>query len=186
MSDDEPIRFLNGSRLYLRKPAESDLPLFLRWINDPDTWHWLGRVSPMNMTDEKAWFEALENGNPPTNFVFTIVLEERDEPIGVMGLHAVDWINRRGTTGSLLGEERHRGRGYGLEAKRLLLRYAFETLGLNRVNSSAIAYNHRSRRHLEKVGYVLEGRRRKAWFRNGEWHDELIFGILAEDWRGSD
>jgi RimJ/RimL family protein N-acetyltransferase len=74
----------------------------------------------------------------------------------------------------------HHDQGYGTEITRLVVDHAL-TLGLHRVELGVFAFNPRARRVYEKCGFVLEGRRRDALRRDGEWHDELVMGVLATD-----
>jgi RimJ/RimL family protein N-acetyltransferase len=75
------------------------------------------------------------------------------------------------------------GRGYGTEATALVLDYAFETVGLHRVELSVYSFNPRAQRSYEKAGFVTEGVRREALRWEGEWHDVIVMGVLAGDTR---
>ena len=179
----EPIKYLCGDRLYLRPLEESDLERCHRWINQPDLRRFILASFPMDMKAERDWFENLPRDNPRRDIAFAIVLNEGDRHIGNTGVHGIDWFNRRGETGSFIADAADRGKGYGAEAKVLLLDYLFDTLNFHRVDSHTIEYNEASIRHLLKCGFVEEGRRRQVMFRDGKWHDARLFGILAEEWR---
>jgi RimJ/RimL family protein N-acetyltransferase len=77
---------------------------------------------------------------------------------------------------------RSRNRGLGTEATRLILRYAFETVGLHRVDLEVYEFNPRARRVYEKVGFVFEGTKRDALLWDGAWVDAHIMSILAAEW----
>ncbi len=77
------------------------------------------------------------------------------------------------------------GRGYGTEVTRLLLRYAFETLGLHRVQLRVTAYNTRARRCYEKCGFRVEGVERQSFQVDGEWQDDVLMAILKEEWEAN-
>jgi len=74
------------------------------------------------------------------------------------------------------------GRGYGTEVAGLMLRYAFETLGLHRVHLKAAAYNLRGRRCYEKAGFRVEGILRQSFQVDGEWQDDVLMAILKVEW----
>ncbi len=74
------------------------------------------------------------------------------------------------------------GKGYGTEVTRLMLRYAFETLGLHRVRLRVTAYNHRARRCYEKCGFRVEGYERESFLVDGEWQDDVLMAILRSEW----
>jgi RimJ/RimL family protein N-acetyltransferase len=73
-------------------------------------------------------------------------------------------------------------RGYGTDAAMALLDYAFNRLNLRKVNSYFLAFNERSRRLHVALGMKQEGVRRKEDYFNGEYHDELLFGVFREEW----
>lgn len=178
------IRFLSGRRVYLRALEETDVERCHRWINDPEVRRFLLSIRPMDLVAERSWFAAIPRSSPPSDVLFSICLHEGERHIGTTALHRIDWPNRKATSGTLIGEKETWGQGYGTEAKDLLLRYAFDTLGLHRVSSEVLAFNERSARHLVSNGYVEEGRRRSSIFRDGKWWDEVLFGVLADEWRG--
>ncbi len=180
----DSVAFLVGKRVYLRPFLEADLPYLVRWFNDHDgTLSFMGSIFPNTEDGEREWIKRQKQaGTTPSDLVFMIVLRRGDRPIGTMGLHRINWVDRSGTTGAAIGEDKYRSKGYGSEAKELLLRYAFLSLGINRVQSLALASNLRSITYNKKCGYVLEGVLRGAKFTKGGFVDEVIMSILRSDW----
>lgn len=179
---DEPIRFLVGARLYLRPVEESDLPTFQRWVNDYETRRYIRVVAPIDAVGERAWYDGLDRSLQPSKVGLCVVLKDGDQLIGNMSLHNIDWLNRSAETGALIGVPEARGKGYGHEAKELLLEYAFDTLNMHRISSHTMAFNKRSAAYLRRSGYVEEGRAREAFFRDGQWWDAIHFGLLRDEW----
>lgn len=177
-----PVRFLIGSRLYLRPLEAADGPRSQVWINDPDIRRTILMQRPMSRLAEDEWLKSHDQSMTPKDVIFAIVLSEGDRHIGNTSFNSIDWINRVAETGTLIGEKDCWGMGYATEAKELLLEYGFNTLGLNRIESHTIAFNVASMRHLEKTGYIEEGRFRDRMFRDGKWHDTVHFGILRQEW----
>jgi len=175
-----PVVFLEGEHLYLRPLELSDLDRCHRWINDPQTRLPLGSFLPAS---EKAEREYIENATgTQDNIQFAIVLKDGDRHIGGTGLHDVRWKDRAAVFGLLIGEKDFRGKGYGGEATRLMLRYAFETLNLNRVELWVFASNQPAIRAYEKSGYVREGIRREYSFIEGKYVDSFVYSILAREY----
>jgi len=171
--------FLMGERVYLR-PIDTvlDTDCFAQWINDPEVRSYLKSRMPIGLAAEEHWI-----GHRPANeIILSIVLKEGDRCIGNIALHRINWVFRSATSGTVIGEKECWGRGYGTEAKQLLLGYAFQELGLNRVTSHVFASNPRSLRCQLRCGYREEGRMRKAAFIQGEWVDVIVLGVLAEEW----
>ncbi|KAK8000634.1 acetyltransferase (GNAT) domain-containing protein [Apiospora arundinis] len=75
------------------------------------------------------------------------------------------------------------GQGYGTEAIRWSLAWAFKWADLHRVEIAAASYNDRAVGLYAKLGFTLEGRQREAVFMNGEWHDIVNFGMLQREWK---
>lgn len=180
--NSDQVVFLKGKRIILRPlDKEKHLELALRWMNDPEIRERTNGQFPLTRFAEEKWFERPREG-APADVIFAIELVETGQAIGFMGLHKINWVDRTAETGTIIGEKSLWGQGYGPEAKLLLLSYAFETLGLEKVNSSVIEYNTPSWRCQLKCGYKEEGRLRSQVFRKGRRWDMILLGVLREEW----
>jgi RimJ/RimL family protein N-acetyltransferase len=171
--------FLKGPHVTMRPVAQTDLPLLAKWINDPEVRIYLGTVKPITLEDEAAWYKALQ-GRSDTNMV--LIIEVDGKPIGNMGIHRINAVSGTAETGALIGEKEYWGKGYGKEAKMLLLYHAFHTLNLRKINSRVFAYNKRSVAYSLASGYKEEGRLIDQHYRDGKYWDEVILSIFREDW----
>ena len=180
---EEHVHFLVGERIYMRHIERDDLDRSRRWINDPEVRRYLGRTFPVDSISQESWHENRDRGAYPTDLVFAIILKDGDRHIGNMGLHGINWVNRFATTGTLIGEKDCWGKGYAPEAKMLLLDYAFNSLGMRRIESVVLSPNKQSLRALEKCGYVREGVKKEKFLREGRWVDEIFLGLTAEAWQ---
>ena len=113
---------------------------------------------------------------------FSVVVTTSGELAGLAVLWGIDAHNRRAHLGLTLFPS-FRGRGYGSDVVAVLCRYGFSTLGLHRLALETLADNAAMQRAAERSGFVLEGRMREASWANGAFHDEVRFGLLADDWR---
>jgi RimJ/RimL family protein N-acetyltransferase len=93
-------------------------------------------------------------------------------------LHRIQSRDRQAGFGILIGEKAEWSRGYGTEATRLIVRYAFDVLNLNRVWLHVLEDNQRGQRAYENVGFKVEGVLRQAGFREGRYMDMITMGIL--------
>lgn len=184
------------SRIYFRKCARvglcvnfttDDKEMMIRSQNDFAITQYLVRRFPLYPQEETEWLEKLHK-HVETDQVFGIVLLETEELIGMMGLHRIDWVSRRASTGAWIAADANRGKGLGSEAKMLLLDYAFNTLMLRKVCSYVLATNLRSKRYNEKCGYTVEGILKRHVAVYGDYVDELAMAVFKEDfdqvWRG--
>lgn len=168
-----------GQKIRLRAVERSDIPTFVRWFNDPEVRQYLNMFLPLSEAQEERWFERLLEDEK--GYVFAIETAEGVH-IGNVGLHGIDWKNRKATCGIVIGEKEYWNQGYGADALRTLLRFAFEELNLHRIFLHVFDFNRRAIRCYEKVGFRHEGRLRQARFTEGRYVDELVMGLLQEEW----
>ena len=177
--NSQKLIFLVGRRVNLRPFSRADIPTLTRWINDPEVRQFVLATLPFIEQQEEEWFNKL--GKDDKNIVLGIETKE-GVLIGSMGIHRIEWRDRICTTGALIGEKEYWGKGYGTDAKMLLLDYIFNTLNLRKVCSAVIAYNKRSLHYSLRCGYKIEGRRRKHHFKKGRYWDLIELGLFREEW----
>jgi RimJ/RimL family protein N-acetyltransferase len=170
-----------GEKTRLRAIERSDIPMFVRWFNDPELLRYLAMYLPMSQAAEEQWFEAQLQDD--SSHVFVIETLDDAVPIGNLDLHGIDWLNRCAGCGISICEKSYWNQGYGTDALRTLVRFAFQELNLNRVSLQVFDFNARAIRSYEKIGFRHEGRLRQARFVEGRYVDELIMGLLREEWR---
>src|SRR5262249_41243997 len=112
-------------------------------------------------------------------FVWAIIAEPEGH-VGFTGLHKIDRQNRCASGGLAIGEKQTWGRGYATDAVRVRTRFAFEELGLHRIEGQTM--NPAMRRVYEKCGYHHEGVARQKYWRHGRWHDADLFAILDSNY----
>jgi RimJ/RimL family protein N-acetyltransferase len=170
-----------GERVRLRGIEREDIPTFVRWFNDPEVRQYLLMYEPMSKAKEERWFEAHLEKQDEFGFAIEALIEDEWLHIGNVGLHQIDWKNRTAVLGIVLGEKAHWGKGYGTDATRTMLRFAFRELNLHRVELEVFEFNPRAARCYEKVGFQHEGIRRQALFRDGRYHDAQRMAILQAE-----
>lgn len=175
----EKIIFLEGRLVNLRPLSRGDALTLTRWINDPRVREFLVAIFPRNEEFEEDWIQKL--GCDERNIVLGIETKE-GTLIGTMGIHEIIWRDRACTTGALLGEKEYWGKGYGTDAKMILLNYIFNTLNMRKVLSRVIAYNRRSLNYSLHCGYKIEGTKRRQLFSKGKYWDMIELGLFKEEW----
>ena len=169
---------IRGSKTRMRALERDDLPHFVRWINDPESRRFMNVRYPISLVEEEKWWEGfLERKN---DHIFAIEAEDGTY-IGNIGLHGIERENRRAQLGIIIGNRRFWGKGYGTDAIRAVLGWAFSYLNLNRISSTVFAYNERAIRCYQKVGFEHEGTMRQARYVDGQYHDELVMGVLRDE-----
>lgn len=172
--------FLIDHVVYLRPLDKADAPCFVTWMNDPDVRQTLLTHRPIALAWEEEFLERAAKSDQ--DIVLGIVDRASDKLIGATGLHHFDQRSRHVGFGITIGDKEEWGKGYGTEATRLIVGYAFETLNLNRVWLHVYEYNERGIRTYERVGFRKEGVMRKAHFHGGRYWDTILMAILQEEW----
>jgi len=173
---------ISGKRVRLRAIERGDIPTFLKWLDDPQVQRYLGRTPfPLSLAEEERWFERQLNDEKSRIFA---IETEKGVHIGNIGLHEIDYKDGKATLGIMIGEKGYWGQGYGSDAIKALLRFAFEELNLHRLYLSVFDFNKRAIRCYEKCGFRQEGIVRESVFRHGRYQNEILMGILRHEFEG--
>ena len=179
---------LKTERLILRPLKDSDEKSLIENINNIKVSKWLLKVPhPYTKKDAKAWikyYKEKSKKRKKEDYSFGIELKAEKKIIGAVGLHGVSKIQGTAEVGYWLGEKYWRF-GYGSEALREVLKFAFNKLKLRRIEAGVFAGNPASGKLLEKFGAKKEGLLRKAKRSkaNGKIYDEIRYGLLKEEWK---
>jgi RimJ/RimL family protein N-acetyltransferase len=157
---------------------------FSRWMRNSEYRRLLDSDAPSlwSAKNIKEWFEKELEKKTPDEYFFTIHTLECDQLIGFVALMDIHWNQRDAWVGIGIGEPEYWGKGYGTDAMRLALGYAFLELSLERVSLGVFNYNERAFHSYEKAGFKLEGRERQAVHRDGKAGDVLYMGILRQEY----
>src|SRR6266571_2980560 len=117
---------LVGSTVTLAPIKPEHLENYCRWFADQEVTRFLTRDTPPTLKDEETWFERVSRSEQ--DVIWGLYVD--DVHIGSTGIHQIDWRNRRGITGILIGDRTWWGRGVARDSHGLRTRYAFEELGL--------------------------------------------------------
>jgi diamine N-acetyltransferase len=177
---------IQHGRVYLRPAERTDVPLFVSWMNDWRTSATLGLTAPISEAMEERWFERMLEAQGHGNYLFVSCRLDDDVPIGNCGLHQVDLVNGSAMLGIAIGRPEDRGKGFGTDTLRALVRFGFDSLRLERIWLDVYDRNPGARRVYERVGFVHEGTLRRAAFREGRYLDVIRMAILADEWRAQD
>ena len=177
-----PIR---TERLVLRRFTFDDVQEVLAFLSHPSVARIVREIEATEAGVRK--YIELQNSHEPfeQNIWIGLALSRKvdDRVMGLVSLVCKD--HRQGQCGWSLGIE-YRGQGYATEAARGLFSYGFMVLGLHRISADTTSANPASWRLMERLGMRREAHLREAEFRDGEWIDYFIYGILADEWQNMD
>lgn len=171
-----------GKTVKLRAVEIDDLELLNKWANDPEIWYMLGGWHfPYSKNNTEKWIKNIDN-NDSKNQIFAIETEEHGL-IGTANLVNIDWKNKNAFHGIMLGNVDTRGKGYAQDVVMSLMRYAFDELGLNRLDGDMIEYNKLSINfYIKRCGWKIEGVKKEWYFRKGRYFDKVVVGITKKEY----
>ena len=173
---------LYGERIMLREYRAEDIHAIRKWVNDENVTRYLStRFWPaQTMVDSEEFLSRmLQSSHNAYNFVIADAQDERY--IGQCDLFRLDWRLRLGELGMVIADAQDRGCGYGREALRVLQRFCFRTLGLERIELEVHMDNAQALNCYRKAGFTLEGVKRHAFFTDGRFCDIGFMSILREE-----
>ncbi len=169
------------NNIILRALTETDILQTLEWHNQEDIRDlYIGHPFPVNKEMEELWYKKILTSNYPTT-VFGIELIQSQKLIGLTFLKNINNIHRSAEFAIYIGDIENRGKGYSKEATHKTLAFAFNNLGLNRVFLKVLKRNTIAIKLYEKVGFKTEGTLRNSIFKNNSFENELIMGILKNE-----
>ena len=163
----------------IRRLSREDLETRVRWMNNPLVYSSMHFEIPITMERTLQWYE----GNLDNDKRFDITIEEDGQIVGFGGFTSINREIQKAETYLFTSPELQH-KGIGTRAKKLICRYGFEDLGLNKLYFITNEDNYASIRMNEKCGYKLEGRMRQEYVKpNGERLDRLYYGLLKDEWQ---
>ncbi|SDT95377.1 UDP-4-amino-4,6-dideoxy-N-acetyl-beta-L-altrosamine N-acetyltransferase [Halopseudomonas salegens] len=160
----------------IRPMQASDLETVLAWRNHPDVRDFMYTKHEITLAEHTAWFAKASRDAQRHLMIF----ESNEVPVGFSNLHQIaeggiaDW-------GFYTAPEAVKGTGRALG--KAALEYAFVELGLHKVCGQALAFNQRSIRFHDNLGFQQEGVLRQQHFDGQRYHDVVCFGLLASEWQ---
>ena len=173
---------LRGKKVTLRATTREDLPPLARFENDLGFKLAGGGEPPLPVPLERLQREFEREVSDPRNDKVEFAIEVDGVCIGRGGLYDIDTTARHAELGIGIGDKDYWGRGYGREVVGLLLLYAFRLRNLRRVWLEVHALNERGIRAYSSCGFVEEGRMREHIWLGGRYVDNVIMGVLREEW----
>jgi RimJ/RimL family protein N-acetyltransferase len=165
---------------------EKDPEVESRWSHDLSLMRnlWLRPAMPLSVAQMKKKYEAIEKEVDESKrlFYFTIRSRGDDQLLGFVRIEGIEWTHGIGSLKMAIGDPAERNKGYGSEALRLMLRFAFNELNLYRLSVVVGGDNPAAERFFQRYGFVEEVRRRKALLRDGQTWDLIHLGLLRDEW----
>ena len=167
-----------GGRVRLRPLAEADLPLRVQWYNDPGIRKTLTVTEQFELEKTRRWFLGTQTNVGRVDFF----IETLDgQPMGVTGLLHIDREHATAECFCVIGEKAFWGGGFGTEIHSVLIQWAFEHLGLEKIWASIRTNNPAIYKVVQKLGFQIEGTLRQEMVLEGSRQDLYRIGVLRKE-----
>lgn len=171
---------LHGEKIYLRPVRQDDLPSFAARTNDIA---FLTEFNFFGLHQQNGLEKQFQEDGflDPQHGKLVVVMCESDQGVGDVSYRQVRYGPGEASIAYQIGivlAPEHRGKGYGVEAQQLLTEYLLSIYPIMRVEACTDSTNIAEQRALEKAGFTCEGVLRKAQWRNGDWHDLMMYSKL--------
>ena len=155
---------------------------YLGWMNNIEVVQYFGSLNLLFPKKKSFIEESFRRFTTDETIGFFIYDKTENQFVGTCKLGNICLINRSAEIGVMIGETNVHGQGIGRKTTKILMDYAFQTLGLHRVWTTVYSNNRGAQKVMEKLGLSLEGRLRESVFKKGEYIDQLRYGILNKEY----
>ena len=168
-----------GEHVILRAFEREDAERCYRWMNDPNIVRTLKSRYPIAFSNEIEWLDRAMHATSNERH-FAIERKDDRSHIGNASIHGIDWVSRTSWFGLFIGEPTAWNRGFGGDAIGTLIRFAFDEMNLEKLRINVFDYNDRAKHVLEGHGFVVEGKLQRDFYREGTWHDIVIYSVFRD------
>lgn len=167
------------SKITFRKLAESDLPLRVKWFNDPEISQYLGNQirSGTTLAIQKEWFGKYARDKSRKMFV----IEIDGKPVGGVGLSDINLTDQNASLFIFIGEKEYWGSGVAKAALGYVTEYGFGKLKLHKIYLHVFLQNERAIGLYKKFGFTVEGEHKEMAKINGKYCDEIFMAKFNND-----
>ena len=172
--------FLNGDTIVLRMLKDEDIyGNYSRWLNDAEItlYNSHGRF-PISIERLRDFVKGAYASN--TDLVLAVCDKNSGTHIGNISLQSINWVDRSAEIAFLLGEKEFWGKGVMLEAGKIMIQHGFKVLNLHRIHCGTSSENIGMQKLAQKLGMILEGVRKEALFKNGNYCDIFEYAVLSK------
>lgn len=154
---------------------------YSQWFNDPEVCRWNSHHRfPVSLEGVQRYIA--ETSVARDRVVFAVVTREGDRHIGNISLQSIDQVNRSAEFAIVFGDKDYWGKGYASEVSHAVVSHGFSELNLHRIYCGTPAGNAGMIKLAAALGMQEEGRSRQAFFKAGEFHDVIQYGVLRDEY----
>lgn len=174
------LKFLEGEKIYFRPYSDEDLFFVYSGKNNSQVIDALFLYTPLTL--EQTTNELSQWATGKETVLFTICRQEDNVPVGQTAFVRIDHVSRTAIFYIAIYDPRYWSHGYGGEATKMMVKYGFDTLNLNRIQLHVCSENEKGVAAYKKAGFTIEGTLRQAMYHQNKYIDFYVMGILREEY----
>mgnify|MGYP000853344035 CR=1 FL=1 len=172
----------SGERIRLRKMSNEDVSVYHKWRNDIEVMQFTNpSLDVFTYADTEGFVNSMVESHNSKGYIIEEI--NTDKPIGVTSLINIDYGNRNAECIIDIGDKDYWSKGFGREAFKLLLDFAFKELNLHKVYLRVFSFNERAIKLYQNLGFDEEGKLKEQLYRDGNWHDIIFMGLLKRNYK---
>lgn len=177
---------IKGNLVHLVTIERSDLPQLMRWRNMPEYRKHFREYREINSDMQNNWYEN-KVLNDPSTIMFAIRSNKDDSLLGCCGLCYINWVHRNADLSLYVGwkECYIDDIGYAYESCKLLFKYGFEELGLQKIWTEIYEFDYKKLNLYEKLGFHKDGFLRNQYYYDGKWWNSYMLSLLMDEFNSS-
>lgn len=162
----------------IQKLSKKHLSTRYTWLNHPKIFQHMNMQYPITLEETESWYSRAILNTKRVDLAFI----EDDKVVAMTGLTDINTVDSIAEF-YIMVEPNCQSKGYGKQTTIFTINYAFLNFNLRKIYLYTNSFNERANNLYEKLGFVLEGKLRNHKFKNGEYIDRCIYGLLKEDWQ---
>ena len=176
----ESVKFLAGDKVYLRPVQEEDAALVYFGKNNALVRETLFLFAPMTIEQVRQEMNTWSTSKEIT--LFTICARDNDAAVGQTAFVRIDYVSRAAVFYIAIYDPQYWAKGFGGEATRLMVQYAFDILNLNRIQLHVCCDNTHGVQAYSRAGFVIEGTLRQAMYHHNRYCDFYVMAVLRSEY----
>lgn len=162
----------------LRPIKESELEMIMNWRMLPEITKYMYTDPKLTIESQKAWFESLKTRDD----IIPFMIEIDGIPSGILNITDIDYTNKKCTWGYYIAVKENRSLKLAMALEWNLYDYVFDILGFNKLEGEIFSFNKAVLRIHTMCGSQIEGELKQHIYKNGQFYDVTLTGILKEHW----
>lgn len=179
MDRKQEVLILEEQDIFLRLMDEGDTDNIIRWRNSDFVYRNFIYQEPFTRKGHEEWTRAMIRTGKAVQFIIT--RKDTRMPVGSVYLRDIDRTHHKAEYGVFIGEKDALGKGFGTQAAKRMIRYAFEDLGLHKLMLRVLAENLPAIKSYENAGFVREAYLKDEVFLEGRYKDVIYMAVICNE-----